>query len=304
MNRFLTACIIPLLSMGLALSGCSGGSTSGTSLPNMGGATTVSTQNTAAMHMTVERASIKSKTDGRNTLDIPASTQSISIDSYSGALAIPQPGTLFIAPSGRQPTATSCVSFPSGQSSINVTAQIPIGLASVVVGANTGICSGQAASGTIVSQAAGTGTATAAGGDLGVAFFNSSTGVELTDIALPANSTGIPIILTQPYTDTKITLSQGQNVSIGASGTMNWYTGSCDGTCLSNPVGYLCNRSSMTVPSLFCYSLIGKIGNDGTPFAVGTSLQFIAPASGELFLGVNDDFYGDNTGSWYAVVTI
>lgn len=45
-----------------------------------------------------------------------------------------------------------------------------------------------------------------------------------------------------------------------------------------------------------CWSLIARIGN-GSPFEVGTSTQVVTTA-GELYLGVNDNNFSDNSGSW------
>ena len=47
---------------------------------------------------------------------------------------------------------------------------------------------------------------------------------------------------------------------------------------------------------------VGRIGEDGTPFNVGSSATTDASA-GELYLGVNDNYYPDNTGSWTVEVT-
>jgi hypothetical protein len=45
-------------------------------------------------------------------------------------------------------------------------------------------------------------------------------------------------------------------------------------------------------------SLIGRIGN-GAPFAIGWNPNPIRmPASGRLYLGINDDQVGDNTGEF------
>lgn len=49
------------------------------------------------------------------------------------------------------------------------------------------------------------------------------------------------------------------------------------------------------MPRELAGALIARIGN-GRPFAVGDQIQIIAPASGELYLGVNDDFLNDNRG--------
>ena len=56
-------------------------------------------------------------------------------------------------------------------------------------------------------------------------------------------------------------------------------------------------------PGLPCWSLIAKIGQSGSIFEVGLSKTFQASASGQLYLGVNDDYFGDNSGSWTAVIT-
>ncbi len=47
-------------------------------------------------------------------------------------------------------------------------------------------------------------------------------------------------------------------------------------------------------------ALIGRIGPGGTPFVMGALITLNAPATGELFLAVNDnvDFYADNAGSF------
>lgn len=118
--------------------------------------------------------------------------------------------------------------------------------------------------------------------------------------------TNIGIILTQTWTPTGISVTTGEGLTIQASGTMNWYTGTCP-SCTSDPNGVAWSQCAtrapdVVAPGLNCWSLIGRIGG-GPPFEVGTSLTLTAFASGELELGVNDDYYVDNTGSWVATVT-
>jgi hypothetical protein len=116
----------------------------------------------------------------------------------------------------------------------------------------------------------------------------------------------ISIILTQPLTDTGLQVVQGQIISVTASGSLNWFTGGCPvaGACVTTPAGQTCPYIGFYAQGLPCWSLIGQIGN-GVPFEVGTSLQnFSAPNAGELYLGVNDTYYPDNTGSWIAVVSL
>jgi hypothetical protein len=120
--------------------------------------------------------------------------------------------------------------------------------------------------------------------------------------------TTVNIALTQPWTDTGLAVTPGQQLSITTTGTMNYWTGGC-------PAGQNCNVSpdgtagcsspaDATAPGLPCNSLIGRFGTNGTPFEVGSSLTVTVPAgaSGNLFLGVDDNNLSDNTGSWIATI--
>jgi hypothetical protein len=113
----------------------------------------------------------------------------------------------------------------------------------------------------------------------------------------------ISVRLTQPFTDTGLYLKQGQSVSVSARGTMNWYTGACNGKCLSTPAGIPCPGGGAKRLGLTCLSLIGRVGPAGRPFDVGESLTFTAPTSGEFLLGVNDNYLPDNTGEWIATLS-
>ena len=116
----------------------------------------------------------------------------------------------------------------------------------------------------------------------------------------------LPIILTQPYTDTGLQITAGQALTITATGTLNWATNGCasGATCIATPAGQSCPDTGFAAQGLPCWSLIGEIGQNGTAFEVGASLSFIARTSGELFLGVNDNFYPDNSGTWTATIAI
>ena len=124
--------------------------------------------------------------------------------------------------------------------------------------------------------------------------------------ALPAaaQQKTVQLVLTRPYTSTGLILLGGETVTVTASGTMNWFTGSCGGKCTSTPDGQACPYPGFVAQGLPCWSLIGKIGPTGKPFEVGSSLTFKADSSGEFFLGINDNNYPDNTGSWTAGITV
>jgi hypothetical protein len=111
----------------------------------------------------------------------------------------------------------------------------------------------------------------------------------------------LSIPATQAWTDTGIDLAVGSSVSITASGTI-YIAGSDPG---KTPDGSPdCSApSSFVAPGLHCWSLIGNIAN-GTPFQVGSSTEFSATVAGRLYLGVNDEVFGDNSGNWTATITI
>ena len=62
------------------------------------------------------------------------------------------------------------------------------------------------------------------------------------------------------------------------------------------------NDNAFPGPSLPAYALIGKVGQNGAPFFVGSSYTGNATTSGELYLIVNDGVHADNTGSFCTAV--
>jgi hypothetical protein len=124
---------------------------------------------------------------------------------------------------------------------------------------------------------------------------------------------GIQVNPTQLWTDTGTQAIQGQSYNISASGMLQFNTNpgslapptgrsdhgpGIDAQCWPGRV-----HVGFPVPLAPCLSLIGKIGADGAPFEVGSAMTLIAPATGELFLGVNDGNLGDNSGGWIATVS-
>lgn len=51
-------------------------------------------------------------------------------------------------------------------------------------------------------------------------------------------------------------------------------------------------------------ALMGRIGEDGTPFLIGTEAEISAQADGRLYLGINDGFFEDNGGRFDVLVEI
>lgn len=62
-------------------------------------------------------------------------------------------------------------------------------------------------------------------------------------------------------------------------------------------------------PGLVPWSLVGRIGDSGTPFQIGAGTSFVVGSSptfppGPLELSVNDNLFGDNSGSWTAYLQV
>jgi hypothetical protein len=101
------------------------------------------------------------------------------------------------------------------------------------------------------------------------------------------------------WTDTGITVNQGDRVAFQASGEILY--GRSTGQT-ATPDGGAERRPNYPDPSVPVGALIGKVGNSA-PFAIGMQTQpLVMPASGRLMLGVNDNELGDNSGFFNVVV--
>ena len=107
--------------------------------------------------------------------------------------------------------------------------------------------------------------------------------------------------------DTGISLYAGEVVTITASGSV--YIGDVGSFAYETPAGdsdYTTSQFYLpfVAPGLVPWSLVGKIGSGGTPFQLGTTAIFTASTSGELYLSINDNNFGDNSGSWSISVSL
>ena len=109
------------------------------------------------------------------------------------------------------------------------------------------------------------------------------------------------------WTDTGITVQAGDRLTITAAGEIYVSAASANEGPGGNPActpytTYPAQSAQFPAPGLPCWSLIGRIGG-GAPFEVGGSAQLTA-TSGDLYLGVNDDSFTGNSGSWSATITV
>ncbi len=91
-----------------------------------------------------------------------------------------------------------------------------------------------------------------------------------------------------------------RRVAFAATGQVRWGPGRKDGaggerTSPRNP--------GRPMPDRNAAALIGKIGEDGDPFFIGDDRQpFRMRGGGRLYLGLNDDYLKDNSGSLRVVI--
>lgn len=106
----------------------------------------------------------------------------------------------------------------------------------------------------------------------------------------------------QRWVDTGITVRQGDIIRFQSSGQIQMSDNSSD---MAGAAGSLQRRMAQDAPvsGVFAGALIGKIGAYNA-FAIGDQSQITAPASGRLYLGVNDDYLNDNRGEFVVTMTV
>ncbi len=112
---------------------------------------------------------------------------------------------------------------------------------------------------------------------------------------------------TEQWTDTGIDLSIDDTVLIEADGEITPNT--ADVALLHGPDGVPDRPSARVynvegVEEANHNSLIGRIGEGGAPFQVGSQLQSEADTDGRLFLGINDVDVANNGGEFTATVSV
>lgn len=137
------------------------------------------------------------------------------------------------------------------------------------------------------------------------------------DIPMSLLNSVFPVSSTQQWVNTGLTLQARDTFFVAASGLSNLCgRGNCPNDIANNWVGPsgnlefgICSvndgddtRCPLT-PGRYA-ALIGRIGEQGAPFLIGAGGSFIANDTGILILGYNDDRYQNNTGTYYALITL
>ena len=110
--------------------------------------------------------------------------------------------------------------------------------------------------------------------------------------AVPAN---------RQWTPTSIRVNQGDTLRFETTGEIRFSPNANDRAIAA---GSLAHKlvSGAPLPAAFAGALIGRIDN-GQPFGIGDQQWLVMPASGILYLGVNDDNVNDNSGQFQVVIT-
>jgi hypothetical protein len=107
---------------------------------------------------------------------------------------------------------------------------------------------------------------------------------------------GIAVAGNQQWTPTGITVRAGEMVTFNTTGEVRL---SSDTSDVATSAGARSQRRAPNapLPGNFAGALIARVGN-GEPFPIGNQTSVRMPASGQLFLGINDDNVGDNDGGF------
>ena len=115
---------------------------------------------------------------------------------------------------------------------------------------------------------------------------------------------GITVNGNQPWTDTGIDVKKGERITFSATGQVRVANGNSPDV-VASPDGagsFPAPRNNYPYTGMAVGGLIARVGND-KPFGIGTITQPISmPDKGRLFLGINDDGFGDNAGAFNVTI--
>ena len=114
--------------------------------------------------------------------------------------------------------------------------------------------------------------------------------------------TGISVNPKQPWTATGMTVRKGEVLHFNATGEIQL---SGEANDVATAFGAKSGRKAANapMPGVLAGALIGRIGSNGQPFAIGSGVPVTMPAAGQLFLGINDDGFEDNQGELRVDIT-
>jgi hypothetical protein len=135
----------------------------------------------------------------------------------------------------------------------------------------------------------------ATGGEAGPGTASGTVGTSGPGRAVRVNSQ-------QRWTDAGIDVRAGDTINLSASGSIQMSDNAQD---MASPAGSTSGRRAPDAPILnqLAGALIAQIDNYG-PIFIGGRQSFVAPVSGRLYFGVNDDHLADNRGEFVVNVGV
>lgn len=116
-----------------------------------------------------------------------------------------------------------------------------------------------------------------------------------------AATTTVSVQSTERWTDTAVVVRAGDLIRFTASGTIQM----SDVSDIADPGGSRTGRlaKDAPMPSQLAGALIGRVG-ESAPFMIGNATGAVRmPQGGRLFLSVNDDYLGDNSGLFRVTIS-
>jgi hypothetical protein len=137
--------------------------------------------------------------------------------------------------------------------------------------------------------------------------FSNATAVS----AAPTSPRQLVVASQSQWTNTGVEVHAGDTLVVSATGIVEFRGRQNrvgpEGVPWGGPCRTRESRATVNAPwpvtGAACWSLIGRIGG-GRPFEVGRSAKLRADDSGQLQLGINDNYIVDNAGSWNVTVAV
>jgi hypothetical protein len=106
----------------------------------------------------------------------------------------------------------------------------------------------------------------------------------------------VTVSAAHPWLASGLSVTKGERLSFAAEGTIQW---GAQPDQVAGPEGHDAKAGKLGKGGL-----IGRVGTTGKPFAIGnTRTPLVMPKTGELFLGINDFVFGDNTGAFAVTIS-
>jgi uncharacterized protein YigE (DUF2233 family) len=120
----------------------------------------------------------------------------------------------------------------------------------------------------------------------------------------PRSGNTVIVPAKEKWTTTLVTVQQGETISFSATGEIQWSNGKDARVGPNGSTWKLkAKLGSYPVRTMGAGGLIGKIGANGAAFAVGERMTITASESGPVYLGINDNFFTENSGNFKVTIT-